>query len=764
MKYLKKLPILILLIASIKYQAQLISSSKPTSVFENKISNTLSEIKLDEDDNFILGASQNRQAKKANKYFQEKQYAEAIPLYEKALVGNETNKSLLSNLSECYRLTKNTDGQLKCYESLIAANSADPIHELYYGEALMENGEYDLAKSHLEKFNQDDRGKVLLSSIGKLKIYKKDADAYELTSVAYNSSEDDFCAIKFFDEIVFASTRNTNAWIKKEQGWTNGNYVNLYNVANNNSKVKSFLGDLDSKFNDGPISFTKDFNTVYFTRNNTKKSELSVEGTYKLKFMSATMDMGGFTNIERLPFVINDFNYAHPSISQDGMTLYFSSDMAGGKGGMDIYVCKKDSFGVWSEPKNLGTSVNTAGNEIFPFVSAKGTLYFSSNGRDGLGGLDIFECKILNGKPSSSYNMGEPVNSKDDDFGIFLVEDCKSGFISSNRKSGGMDDDIYELKILREVKRGKEITLAIKDKQSKLPLDSVKIIINGDTASLNEKGEYLTALEENQTYKIEVLRNDYVKMEETLSDNPSIEEFSTREMFVEKDPKIFLRALITDARTKQLLEGVNIKITDIVANSELDHATTTSSGDYFKNLYGKKVGDKITYLVRLQKPGYLQRSVIFSYSINKPGEINMNEKINLSLGKIEVGMDLAKMVDLKPIYFDFNKSNIRKDAAKELDKIIQVMKEYPNMYIELGSHTDCRSSVASNLKLSGDRAKSAVDYIVKKGIVKNRLTAKGYGESKLLNNCACEGAVKSSCPESEHDKNRRIEFLITKLK
>ncbi|MEI6019524.1 MAG: OmpA family protein [Bacteroidota bacterium] len=714
-------------------------------------------------DSDVKGSAQNKLVKKANKFFADKEFAEAIPLYERALVGNEANKDILSNLSECYRLTKDIHGQLKCYEALMASNLADPIHELYYGDALMENGEYDLAKQHLEKYTLDDRGKMLLSAISKLKSYKKNADAYEIISSHFNSSQDDYCAIKFFDETVFASTREKTAWIKKEQGWTNGNYVQLY-LADKQNNVKSFLGDLESKFNDGPVSFTKDFNTIYFTRNNTKKSELSIDGTYKLKFMSATLDMGGFGNVERLPFISNDFNYAHPSISGDGLTLYFSSDMAGGKGGMDIYVCKKDSFGIWSEPRNLGNQVNTAGNELFPFVAANGKLYFSSNGRDGLGGLDIYESKITEGKAGKSYNMGEPINSKDDDFGMYLVEDGKTGFISSNRKSGGMDDDVYELKVLREVKRGKEVNLVFKDKQKKTALDSVKLVIDGDTVYANDKGEYATAIEENGKSKIQIFRNDYAKTELNLVDEMSLEETSKREITLEKDPKLFLRALITDAKTHKLLEGVNIKITDIVANAELDHYTTTSSGDYFKNLFGKKVGDRVTYLVRLQKPGYLQRSVIFSYTIKKPGEINMNEKINLSLGKVEVGMDLAKMVDLKPIYFDFNKSNIRPDAARELDKIVQVMKEYPNMFIELGSHTDCRSSAASNLKLSGDRAKNAVDYIVKKGILKTRLTAKGYGESKLLNNCACEGPVKSTCPESEHDKNRRIEFLITKLK
>jgi outer membrane protein OmpA-like peptidoglycan-associated protein len=167
--------------------------------------------------------------------------------------------------------------------------------------------------------------------------------------------------------------------------------------------------------------------------------------------------------------------------------------------------------------------------------------------------------------------------------------------------------------------------------------------------------------------------------------------------------------------------------------------------------------------VRVEKPGYLQRTAVFTHEITKPGEVNMNETVNLSLGKVEVGMDLAKMIDMKPIYFDMGKSTIRKDAAIELDKIVQVMNEYPNMIIELGSHTDCRSSAASNLKLSNARAKASANYIIKKGVNKLRITGKGYGETKLLNNCLCEGSMQSSCSEDEHAKNRRTEFIITKL-
>jgi outer membrane protein OmpA-like peptidoglycan-associated protein len=706
--------------------------------------------------------------RKANLLYSEKAYAEAVPLYEKALQADSYNKMILSNLGECYRLTKNTSGQLKAYGELVTQNEAEPVQVLYYAQALMENGEAEKAKPYLEKFNLDSRGKQLASSLEKMKLYTKNSDAYVVNIATFNSPQSDFCAVKYRDEVVFASARKKTEWIKRQQGWTEGNFLHLFTTDKSfgeYSSPKLFMTDLKSRFNDGPVSFTRDYNTIYFTRNNSKKDERAKDGTFKLKILEASLDANGFSMVKLLSFNNKDFNFAHPSVSPDGYTLYFSSDMDGGRGGMDIYRCRKDSNGVWTTPENLGDLVNSAGNEVFPFIAPDGKFYFSSNGHDGLGGLDIYEAKMKFGSPVKIYNMGMPINSKDDDFGFYLSDDNKTGFISSNRKAGGLDDDVYDLQIVKEVKRGKDIILAVKDRDSGTPIPDARLVLNGDTVKASEKGEYTVNAEEEIEYKVQALKEDYFSAEDQFNANSSPDDAFTREIALEKDPKPFLRGLVTDLRSGgELLDGVNIKIIDIESNNEIDNYTTTSSGDYFKFLWGKKLGDRLAYLIKLDKTGYLERTVVFTHVIDKPGEVNLNEKLNLSLGKVAVGMDIGKLIDLKPIYFDFGKSTIRKDAALELDKIVQVMNEYPNMFIELGSHTDCRSSAASNLKLSTGRAKASVDYIVKKGINKMRITAKGYGESKLLNNCACEGKAQSSCPEEEHAKNRRTEFLITRLK
>jgi outer membrane protein OmpA-like peptidoglycan-associated protein len=700
----------------------------------------------------------------ANTLYNQKAYAEAIPYYEKARQGDSEDKAIIMKLGDCYRLTNNVTGKLHCYGELVRSGHALPEHYLYYGQALQENGEMDKAKEFFDRYTADVRGSNLALSAVKAQSYTKNADAYSVTPANFNSDKNDYCAVKFFDATVFNTSRTKTSWVRTMQGWTNGEFMNLYAVQKDGEVAQPFMGDLNSKFNDGPVSFTKDFNTVYFTRNNTGKAEKAKDGTYKLKILEANLDQNGFSMVKLMPFGNKDFNFAHPSISPDGLHLYFASDMEGGRGGMDIYMTIKDSSANWGTPVNMGPKVNTPGNEVFPYIAPNDVLYFSSNGHDGLGALDIYETKRTGGEVTRVYNMGEPINSRADDFGYYLTEDLKNGFLSSNRKAGGMDDDIYDLVVLREVKRGKEATLITKDKATGLPVDSVKLVINGDTVVTNEKGEYVASPEEETEYKIEAFKNDYFKAEDVLSAKLSTEDSFTKDILIEKDPKLFLRALITDAKTGELLEGATIRLTDLATNSEVDLYTTTASGDYFKFLFGNRIGDKLAYLVKVEKPGYLQRTAVFTHEITKPGEVNMNESVNLSLGKVEVGMDLAKMIDLKPIYFDMGKATIRQDAALELDKIVQVMNEYPNMIIELGSHTDCRSSAASNLKLSTNRAKASANYIIKKGINKLRITGKGYGETKLLNNCICEGQMQSSCPEEDHAKNRRTEFIITKLK
>ena len=255
------------------------------------------------------------------------------------------------------------------------------------------------------------------------------------------------------------------------------------------------------------------------------------------------------------------------------------------------------------------------------------------------------------------------------------------------------------------------------------------------------------------------------------------------DVILEKDPGLSLYGLILDKETSEPLNDVHVVLIDNFSGEEVLNLNTPATGDFRKGLAGKKLNDRLSYQIKLEKEGYLGKAVTFNKEITEPGEIKLSEELDIALEKIEVGADLAQIIDLKPIYFDVNKYNIRKDAAIELDKIVKVMQENPNMIIELGSHTDSRGSSASNLRLSDRRAKASAAYIVKQGIDKSRITGKGYGESTpnkvneamhqkypyfALDQVLTEAYINSFKSnrnkfKEAHQLNRRTEFIIVKM-
>jgi outer membrane protein OmpA-like peptidoglycan-associated protein len=718
----------------------------------------------------VNGIAQTASINAANKLYFSKLYVQAIPKYESVLKKDSSNADVLVNLGDCYRLTNNNRGQLVCYGKLIKTGKAEDVHKLYYGQALMEAGKYDDAKKYMDEYKGDKRGEAFSKAITNLAKFSKNSDAYALKEFMFNSNYDEYSAFTFLtDKIVFTSNKTSTSWIARKHGWTGNNYCHMFMTEKNEfgeyDTPGMFIAEYAPKFNDGPMSASKDGSNIFFTRNSTNKKDKSLDGSQKLKIMQATILNDNFQSMMVLQFNNNEYNCAFPAISADGKTLYFSSDMGGGQGGMDLYYSKKDAGGAWGAPINLGEKINTKGNEIFPSITDDNILYFASNGHEGLGGLDVYESKIKDDKPGKVYNMGKPVNSEHDDFAYNLNSDGKKGFVSSNRKTGGMNDDIYHVEVLRKVSRGKTVNFIIKDKDSQEPLTMTTIKLNTDSFTTNEKGEFQGVLEDDINYALVVKKDKYFELVDSIStkSSPEEEEF-TKAIELERNSNLTLLAGIYDAKTGAGIENVHIKIKDLAVSNDFELLKTEKNGEYKMPLKGKKIGDKLLFLVTIEKEGYVTKTTNFTYEIKKEGEIQMNELLGLTIGKVEVGMDLAKMIDIKPIYFDLGKSTIRKDAAIELDKVVTVMKEYPAMVIELGAHTDCRGAAGSNLKLSGARAKASAAYIVKNGIDQTRITGKGYGESKLLNGCACEGKVKPTCSEDEHSKNRRTEFIIVKLK
>ncbi|MEN9942863.1 MAG: hypothetical protein RLZZ91_864, partial [Bacteroidota bacterium] len=515
------------------------------------------------------------------------------------------------------------------------------------------------------------------------------------------------------------------------------------------------LRSICSKYHEGPLCF--DGGTgLYFTRNNAGKTRFDQNGIRNLSMFFGAVDVLGGISETLMPFCSAEYSVGHPALSPDKKTLYFASDMPGSKG-VDIYEVPVLGFGKWGTPKRVEGNVNTDGDEMFPFVSSNGTLYFSSNGHIGFGGLDVF---MLN-KNGEVVNLGSPLNSINDDFAFILKSDNKTGFVSSNRAGGKGGDDIYSFTYTGPIEI--EISGVVTLDGSKKTIAGAYVVLIDEKGKqitsvlTDESGHYVLPALSGKQYTIQVKHDGFQTEEAQLI----TQETSVKKDFSLKESAVVLLFNVEEKATETPLSDVKIKLEDLTFKT-IQNLNSDSKGTAQQIYSMYKVGDSMNMQITLSKEGYLTKIVKLQIPIQSR-EVNVSEMLDIALIKLQVGNDLSQMIDINPIYFDLGKFAIRKDAAIELDKIVKVMNEYPSMKIELGSHTDCRSSKSSNQALSDKRAKASADYIKKRITNPERIKGVGYGESRLKVNCPCEGNVKSNCPEEEHQKNRRTEFIIVSM-
>jgi outer membrane protein OmpA-like peptidoglycan-associated protein len=556
--------------------------------------------------------------------------------------------------------------------------------------------------------------------------------------------------------------------IKREFSWNQTPFLDVYLVDKLNDTTfgvpYSIPGKLNSKFHDGPATFTKAGDLVYFTRNNyLKNKKLSSDGVLKLKLFTAKKnDKGKWKNINEVHLGTKEYSVGHPSLSEDGKKIVFTSDMPGSIGGTDIWMIIK-SGNTWSRPINLGPQVNTEGNEMFPFIAQNGDLFFASNGHLGLGGLDIFYAPLKNNEYRNVVNMGAGLNSSQDDFGLIVTPDFKKGYFTSNREGGKGDDDIYAVSFLKPIEI-KLLQVTIEDKLTQNPLISTLVTCIINEKQLQYKTDSLGRIElivnPLDQISLDVTRENYAPVSNFTVPNDSTYFTIQQTIALVSTEKLVYQTKVIDHNSKSPISEVSVSVK---SKKYFNQLITNANGDLFLDLTSYKKGDKIDLDIRLEKDGYLGREILISKVIDEPGLFPLLSENTISMYKLEVGLEIGKAIKINPIYFDFNKDAIRPDAARELDKMVKILKRYPEIVIELGSHTDCRGNERYNNELSDRRAKSSVKYIVEHGISEERLYGKGYGENRLVNKCACEGEKEVECSEEQHQQNRRTEFVIKKI-
>lgn len=608
---------------------------------------------------FISGIvfSQDIAVKKADQLFGSYQYVEAIKSYLEIIKNKQGNQNVYRNLADSYYNIYNTTEAVKWYEKVVEKN-ADAETYFRYSQALKSIGNYTEANEQMKKFAtlvpNDVRAKEFMQN----QNYKLTLDntkalfSIEKTTISEPKSNDFAAILTATNEVYFVSNRNS----KKIDKWSNEPYIDIFKTIRNPdgsfSKLEE-VTELNSMYHDGPVTISADGNTMFFARdghstnlyekdkkNNAKIGQL---GIYK-----AQKNNGKWEIKEGLPINNISYSVSHPSLSKDGKTLFFASNMPGGMGESDIWKIAITENG-YGEPINLGDKINTASREVFPFITNKDELYFASTGWSGFGGLDIF--KVENN--SQVINLGKPVNTEKDDFSFSLNTELNKGYFSSNRNG---NDAIFEA----------------------TPICGIDLMVS-----------------------------------------------------------------VTDAKTGKNIE--NAKVTILDENNTLLYSTVTNTFGKCKQLL---TCDE-SYSIQITASNY--ENVAFPISKSDSNQI----EIPVKLIPNEV-IITDKEVLLGDVYFEFNKSNITPVGAAQLDKLVSVLNSNPTMIISVKSHTDSKGNLSYNLKLSEQRAQATVQYIVSKGINKERVFGKGYGYTEPKIACSV------NCTEEEDAINRRSEFIILK--
>ncbi len=726
---------------------------------------------------FIIGNvfSQGVALKKANAHFEKLEYKDAASLYEKVLKKDPKTNIAIHNLAACYLKLNDVQNSEKWYSKAVLLNDTKPDEYLHYAEILKQSNKYEESKKWFSKYNSlvgnDKRGKKQFDSFSHLKELYADSANYKISfAKGINSRGADFSPYYYKEGVLYISERDHDKHSTSEFMWDQSHFLDLYYSEFENKeeptfkKERPFSSKLNTKYHEGPLAMNKAQTFIVFTRNNyfKKKVRLSDDGVNKLKLFYNEFNNGKWSSTKEFPYNNNQYSCGHPALTSDGKTMYFVSDMPGSIGGTDIW---KSNFinNTWTKPENLGEKINTEGNEMFPTLIKDSVFYFASNGLGGLGGLDIFSIAYNNGNMGTPKNLGYPINSSMDDFGLIYSPETESGFFSSNRpnKDGG-SDDIYSFKT-----KGFYLNVIVIDENTRLPLSKslVTYTASDNTSSIitDDKGMYKVKVLPETEYNLTASYPKYGNAKSAISTKGSNAKKNLEIVIPMRPIEYKLIATVTDAKTRQFINEAEIKILDELNNKTVfTNEKTNAQGSFTKILLGKTKGEKIKFEILLKKEKYLSKTEIFE--IELADEPTIQIPINLlALDPISIGTDVGKLIDIKPIYFDLDKSVIRQDAATELDKMVTILLENPTIVIELGSHTDCRASAGYNMSLSDRRAKASAAYIISKGIDKKRIFWKGYGESKLINKCACEGKTEAPCSEEEHQLNRRTEFKIVKM-
>lgn len=680
-------------------------------------------------------------------------FAKAAAIYKKAVDADSKDIVALEKLGNALRLSGDYQSAEAIYKLLLTNPLTSPLSKFYYGQVLVVNGKFTEADSVFNSYAalapKEQRAEEFRDFAKKIAPLMQDNHAWELTSAPENTDASEMAPAYWVGQLTFTSNRGESAGVKQTDMRSGRGYYDVFVVgkqdSGNNVPIK-MKGKINSRFNDGPATFSADGKEAIFTRTYKKKGP---DGYRKLWLYRADWDAKkGWINVMPLPFNSNTYNTAHPSLSKDGSKLYFVSDMPGGLGETDVYVSKRNGS-TWEAPVNLGKEINTQGTEMFPFIAEDGTLYYASDCKVGFGGLDIYAAAPNGNKFATAYNLGVPINTSADDFGFMTDQTQKAGFFTSNRDGGLGGDDMYHY-----LKKAEMVCGTIADASTKGALNGVHIVATtfggaSVEAYTSGKGNYCLPLTPGKQYELEANMDGYDNYQGKVDVKAGHNDALNIAMQPHGDVPLVVD--VADKNTGKL-EGATAFLIN-KNTGEIQQAVSDSTGKVKFNLYHNQEYElKVTKKLPTNDGVYDKFVKTISTMGFTPSQtMNENAQLTYYEGK--------QVFDLPLVYFDLNSYEINASAAQGLDKVIQVMKVFPDMQVELSAHTDSRGNEQYNLELSARRANACVEYIGAHGVEKSRLIAIGFGELKIRNKCV----NKVPCTEKEHMINRRTEFRVVKF-
>lgn len=724
--------------------------------------------------------------KAGNRDYAKLSWIEALKHYEDFVEGaksdHEDLPEGLSKLAFCYKKLQDFTNAERVYRKLFKDHESilDSKEYLSFAQVLASNSKYRESQKYYSAYGErqtsDLRAKNFTVAYMDRTNFYRDSSLYQIKYLdALNSRQADFSPMYYGKGLVFVSARDENSLIKRVFMNNQTPFLDLFEYPDTTSlsvkwgskptakisgaksgelaaldDMEVFSKKINSKYHEGPVTFFNDQKQVIFTRNNylgtAKKSD---QGINKLKLYSSKYDGDKWNHIDELPFNSDEYSCGHPSLNRDNSKMYFVSDMPGGFGGTDLYVVDYNG-GSWGVPVNMGIDINTEGDEMFPFIDALDNIYFASNGHAGLGGLDIFYVEVENDKPLSiPENLGSPVNSEKDDFGIITDAGRNSGFFSSNREKGYSDDNIYAFS-----RQCRQLKILVFDAitEEPLPRTEVRLIkkgVNQDLLITDGSGKVGICMATGLEYEFKAFKEGY-EVNSVSYGSMATHSASGSEIKIYLQPSKLplVKGTIRSELTNESIPGATVVLT----NQNDDSSETVITGKDGK--YEFQPTKKGKYVVSAVKENYATNTEQIGKVKPKRRE---NRTYEQNLGMIGEG-DIFR---IENIYYNYGKYDIRRDARKELETtVLPVLKKYPSLVIELRSHTDSRSETDFNQTLSENRAQAVVEFLVKRGIGAERMVAKGYGESRLVN--GCRDGVK--CGQRQHQLNRRTEFKVLNVR